>query len=101
MKTKHTKGTWAVQENTVLKDGSYVIKSGNTLIGFASDSDTLSKDETEANAKLIAAAPELLEALKRANATMKLLKGTNKLHKDDLLLVAIERAESAIKKATE
>lgn len=55
MKTKHTTGEWNAKDSEV-----YSLITGNTIARC----DIGGKDETtEANAKLIAAAPELLEAL--------------------------------------
>lgn len=62
METKHTKGKWEITPNKLV-----IVKSGT--LDIISDCDTtdvetsLTKLEMEANAKLIAAAPELLDAL--------------------------------------
>lgn len=56
--SKHTAGTWKVLQGGIA--GQFVVKAGehhDTMIGIASDIDV------EANAQLIAIAPELLEAL--------------------------------------
>jgi len=54
--SKHTKGPWSVQGDTYVTVNSLIIthckQAGNTTL-----------EEAQANARLIAAAPELLEAL--------------------------------------
>lgn len=61
MKTQHTEGEWIISVNdyeefeVVLDDSEF----GTCIIASIED-----QQEKEANAKLIAAAPELLEALK-------------------------------------
>lgn len=58
MKTQHTPGPWTVDDNGFIYD-----YAGNTIADpHCSDIDL---DEREANARLIAAAPELLNALER------------------------------------
>lgn len=68
MEFKGTKGEWMVNENAIIcnKINIAVI----LLKNFALNADgTMSKDkEMEANAKLIAAAPDLLEALEPFSA---------------------------------
>jgi hypothetical protein len=65
METKHTLGQWRVQLTTEKQHLSGIdyldIVCGNERI-CAMDS-TLPRKETEANARLIAAAPDMLEAL--------------------------------------
>ena len=67
---KHTKGPWKIdkvtplsysEDGTVLGAGCIEIKTPSIDIWYYKFSQ---KEEAEANAKLIAAAPELLEALK-------------------------------------
>ena len=71
MGTKHTPGPWAVQD--IKSDGTMVYRRicvGNTSVGSVG-AYKLPKGreaEAEANARLIAAAPELLEAFKRARS---------------------------------
>lgn len=60
METKHTKGTWnviGIYKNTFSDDTLYKVSGSENSFCH-------SIKEMEANAKLIAAAPELLEALK-------------------------------------
>ncbi len=62
MDTKHTPGPW-----TVVDDGSYsscLAEVGNLIVSARHEvHDRLNDDVNEANARLVAAAPELLEAL--------------------------------------
>ena len=65
MKTNHTKGNWKYKID--VSGNSFYIESAdqshkNTFIGEIGGG-VQSKNEMEANAKLIASAPELLEAL--------------------------------------
>jgi hypothetical protein len=93
MNTKHTQGEWEFH---------YFGDNGNRQCRIHSNNVTIAKvlqiDEAEANAKLIAAAPELLEALKN------LLKSHRQLSFDanhNLNDTPIEQmAYLAIKKAT-
>lgn len=60
METKHTQGEWKVSpanKTRVLVDRDILISDARVTI-------PIGREEAEANAKLIAAAPDLLEALK-------------------------------------
>jgi len=100
MKTKHTLGKWIVVDS-----GGKVISQ--TTEETYSDICTLAdrplaiSPEVEANAKLIAAAPELLEAL--SDLIEKVSPYIYKLgvKKGFSELVSLEQAKKAIKKATE
>lgn len=119
MKTKHTKGEWSVRFKYVTDDaeGSIAIESNIEDRGWIAEAKgshlnlNMSQEEFEANSKLIAASPELLEAL------IELLKQNKELiehvieqgHVDwedesiegvNDMNNAIEKAEKAIKKAT-
>lgn len=63
-KLKHTPGPWksidVTSENTAVY---HRIDAGEIAIGFAGIYKLKDKSQSEANAKLIAAAPDLLEAL--------------------------------------
>ena len=58
MKTEHTKGPWRIDGQT--RFGDYTIAAGENVKAC----DFIAKTQSEANARLIAAAPELLHALK-------------------------------------
>lgn len=105
METKHTKGTWIVDEQqdsgeTIIRatDGTIV---ANLEVDFSeSHNGQRQTDEIQANAKLIAAAPELLKALEELVKTAsphfyKL--GVKKAFSE---LLIIEEAKKAINKAT-
>jgi len=63
MDTKHTKGQWYATEFA----GRWMISDSNFYDGDdLLDSDDKGEPEAEANAKLMAAAPDLLEALQKA-----------------------------------
>jgi len=58
MNTKHTPGPWSINRYDTY-DKDIVIREPGVRVDF----DDVDQDEQEANARLIAAAPELLEAL--------------------------------------
>jgi len=62
MKNEFTKGEWTLQRDNSITVGESII----CQMGSANNNDK----EKEANAKLIAAAPELLEALKVCYASL-------------------------------
>ncbi len=99
MKTKHTPGNWTV--NTCKKDSWNSVG----LIIYAPDGSAIAmsggynSEECQANAKLIASAPDLLNALIEITETFKAcLGGSDPLHFEDFK-DEIKLAESAIKKA--
>jgi len=70
METKHTKGEWKVINKPVALDANIAIVNSNKkpvliceMTCIRGDSYEDNSSQIEANAKLIAAAPELLEAL--------------------------------------
>lgn len=81
-KSTHTPRPWINLGNRVDVD----IADG--LSGICEMSDWMSKEEMEANARLIASAPELLEAMKKA---VKFISSGTKPY--DLLWDAINKAE--------
>lgn len=89
MSTKHTPGPWYAIEYAGMWDIQSVdeYSQDNNLLDMEND------DRAEANAKLIAAAPELLEALVNVFEHAKLIINDN--HVD------YKKAIAAIKKATE
>jgi len=64
---KHTPGPWKYRNNAV--DKGYYIQSKTAFIGDVGGG-LQSKEEIKANAALISAAPELLEALKTCYASL-------------------------------
>ena len=107
METKHTQGDLSINygprpsrlmENFSSHNFAHSIgrfKGIAETFGFAVG-DT--KEKAEANAKLIASAPELLSTLIQLKEGMKILQISNKNHKG--IKADIELAEKAIKKAT-
>lgn len=104
MKTKHTKGEWinlGYRVDVYIADG---------LSGICEMSDWMPQDEMEANAKMIAAAPDLLGALIETDKDLCVLE-TNMLQIEltdpkaegmsKLVKEWRERNKEAIKKATE
>jgi hypothetical protein len=91
METLHTKGEWFAKEGQI-----YPIETGKTLalIPYFDKEDK----EQEANAKLIAAAPDLLEA---ASNVVTILEAISFLVGNGVLKDKIIMLNKAIEKATE
>lgn len=89
METKFTKGEWSINEWTQPDDRISIGAVGTPLIAIVPSRD-VSYNEQKANAKLITAAPDLLEALMN-------------IENDDNSIPATiwEMRNAAIKKATE
>ncbi|MBK8225401.1 MAG: hypothetical protein IPK73_30675 [Candidatus Obscuribacter sp.] len=87
--TKHTPGPWSAHAQEII---------GNTgeLIATIELTDGMDPGESYANARLIAAAPELLEALEGMSG---FLNAQYPWGKSARLKSLLERAENAIKKA--
>lgn len=90
MEFKGTKGEWINNVFNIQVNPNEPIKTSTVCRVYGND------EESIANAKLIAAAPEMLEVL---NELKEQFKKVDKLYSLDLM--AIEKAESVIKKATE
>lgn len=97
MKTKHTQGEWIMEkhEHTIYVCSGYkgfVIAevTGDRIAHFIGN-----KQEAEANAKLIATAPELLDA------SQSVLESLNQMIYDDMIGGMMMVLKSAIKKATQ
>jgi hypothetical protein len=95
METKHTKGDWEV-ENKSSEHGNYFVVKSNTVIicditANICNITTRNYEQSEYNAKLIAAAPELLEALMNCQLGIEKMIGWEQVD---------EQAKAAIKKAT-
>lgn len=99
MKNKHTQGQWSIQ---------YFGDNGNRNCFIHSDSATIAKvmqiDEAEANAKLIAASPIMIDALIQVKKTLEMarrympksIKNSDKFDFEN----AVATIGSAIDKAT-
>lgn len=84
---KGTKEKWEIDFDS--EEPTILIKSENVDIATVEDFGEEFREEIEANAKLIASAPELLEAL------IEVVKISDRNH------IAWDKAKEAIKKATE
>lgn len=84
IQSKHTPGPWKQEY-----EGGSISQSSNIHKIIVYDEGKFDNEEGQANARLIAAAPELLEACKTV------LKGTEYMTQDDFNLIksAIARAE--------
>lgn len=98
MKAKHTPGPWGKRGNTVHKGklriatASYALKTSSLFLNGIC---IANQEEAEANAKLIAAAPEMIEAL------MDIVDAQNNPKRTLASLnAAIKKSEDVIKKAT-
>jgi hypothetical protein len=102
---KHTAGPWAWSEDAT-SPGYFLVKGGETHVCIMQERDSdmgmdfdPDRGEAIANARLIAAAPDLLEAVKDARAmlqTVEVLDGED----GDPWSNALARMEAAIAKAT-
>lgn len=99
-KAQHTPGPWSFSSkggsNGTVLSGDFVIARCQRI-----DGDEW-KQQSRANARLIAAAPELLEALNELLARSENFHAANVAFKDfDAARCAMEKARAAIAKATE
>lgn len=109
MSKEHTKGPWRVEEGTTLIWGAcdpedlsdrgmgYPITECKTSAGYSLWAKGPSADEGEANARLIAAAPDLLEALEGAILTLEQV--CEGQHEDNVCCHHLRAARAAIDKA--
>lgn len=105
MKMKHTPGPWRLIRNQFSEYCStefceMAIMSGGDMnmivAGVVSDC----IEEHQSNARLIAAAPELLEALKRIHMRLEAYHDSEQEMPVDSLFVCLDAARAAIHKAT-
>lgn len=103
METKHTKGEWQLSEwGFNISNPNHDTKQGNIRIiatVYAGVNPT-TLEEAKSNAKLIVAAPELLEALIELKE-MFLFNQTKQQAKNNHLNETLLKVDNAIKKATE
>jgi hypothetical protein len=97
---KHTPGPWNVSDH--VNNNEIVVRSndGDIVANLKCDrvhNSMNGKTEVEANARLIARAPELLEALRKAEASMYSLHESNALDDEDY--AALKAVTQAIAKA--
>jgi hypothetical protein len=105
METKHTKGEWLIEidhpeSEPTAENKCHMIEIRTKTFEWICSVmpyGKKSKEETEANAKLIAAAPDLLEALIEALPAVEELNGEFQEGWED----TINKIKKAIKKATE
>ena len=94
---KHTQGKWTGFDN---ESGDITIQSDNgELIGCIWE--TVSEEEMKANAKLIASAPELLYIVDQLVKKSFRKDGASKFTDYSVASSLIDKAQEAIKKATE
>ena len=93
MKFKGTKGKWTYRANGLTN--SFDVEVKNSIEDTIARTNG-SRHNSEANAKLIAAAPELLDAL---NTAINILDCKNGYHKKHDNLISIEEMKQAINKA--
>ena len=102
MKSPHTSGDWRIgKRGGKAGVGAIYGPKGEEIAVF---SGMLSPDEELENARLIAAAPELLDALRETRGTLELLAEEMRkrnLREEDFALQAISLIDSAIARATQ
>lgn len=104
MNAKHTPGKWQVETAVTSRDGKtciteYFVRRDGDGMAIANDiTDPETETMSEANARLIAASPDLLEALHQFVSVCKTSPPMDLMQNIGL---ACEAAESAIAKATQ
>ena len=95
----HTKGPWSVKDSAVC--GAKIATNGKAVgIAHCWTSEAIDEATREANARLIAAAPHMLEALKLiAELNDAKIEHADKEVLFMLLLLKVDRARAAIAKA--
>jgi hypothetical protein len=99
--TKHTPGPWT-QPETKRTHNRWFVEGGGRLVAAASGPQfAIPADEADANARLIASAPELLAAVNRLLNTMNHVYVSQPTHEDlPAWAEAQQQARAAIAKAT-
>jgi len=94
MKTKHTPGPWQVRQNDCVYARGRLIADCEVTAYDKRPAPPNHQDTV--NAKLVAAAPDLLEALQRLQmATL------GYTHRNEIVQTALDSAQAAIAKATD
>jgi hypothetical protein len=83
MSTKHTPGPWHTGRNTVVRNTIVYDQSGNAICDCKTFHGKHRESEGSANATLIAAAPQLLEALKLCHEQLSLYVADDKQSPED------------------
>ena len=99
METKYTNGKWIIPRFAKRHVQIEVPYGDNRTICICDENDFIHPEEAEANAKLIASAPELIEALIKIKESMQesaKFNGESEADKERMSIV-----KKAIKKATE
>jgi len=95
--SRHTPGPWYTRHGQI---SSLTSPHGCTIANCNATSKGIGEDETEANAALIAAAPDMLEALKATARSLETLRALAHLHGAGPSYEALLGAWAAINKAT-
>lgn len=97
---KHTKGPWEWKDDDREKFGHYRLHPG-ILATDLSDGTPWGDEIDRANARLIAAAPDLLEALKAAKEVVDVAEGMTACRSDDDFIWSAQKLiNAALAKAT-
>lgn len=93
--SKFTLGPWDVDEGDL---SVYQLETGKTIVNQSVGNDTPEYKTVEANARLIASAPELLEALITALPYWEIIEA-DEIYRPDVVKKIIKKIRSAIAKA--
>ena len=98
MKTQHTPGPWAADKYGVITGGEYLCTTiaETPVVAWRSAGQKKQSDQAMSNSRLIAAAPDLLAALKDCYAELNQLAF---LQGDKLAKITLDKARAAISKA--
>ena len=105
-KSKHTPGPWLQEGNWVYAEGDPIRLSGgkeirpNAFTLSVSAGPDRTREEAEANARLIAAAPDLLEVAQRSADALRSAGIEPRATSDNPLEWLLHQTEAAIAKAT-